>query len=388
MSREARAIVVITFLFVMGGTPIGAQTGEQSKPAPKLAFGGRPKPLLRLVDGSQLATATVVLTNSGTANADGVTFLLLEDNSVPVEACGVRDLTAVGTALVDDPCANKPEPVALAAGATKRFAITVRVPRPAGLRDPLVEARSSVAGVTPVVGEVTVSRSFSEARLWWPLYVAGAAAGVFLVCGIFATLGAKHRDPPKGLGVLTWARAKVFTESAWSFKDSWLTNIAALGGVLGTVLGATGFFNEVLPGVSAGRFTGFSLVFGGLALVAPIVYTTLGTRHATSDGNVIAVGTVAGLLVASTVTISAVAGQLMALAMLTHMSDASDTFQALCFVGLIAGGLTVGVYAVRSARWLSIQPAPKASADTDDSRALQPLGSAASGYAVSSAGAL
>ena len=68
-------------------------------------------------------------------------------------------------------------------------------------------------------------------------------------------------------------RDVVATGSSWSFSSSWLTNVTALGAVLGTVLGATGFLADVLPGTDTGRFTGLSVLFGAFVIAAPIVYS-------------------------------------------------------------------------------------------------------------------
>jgi len=379
----AAGVVVLISIVALNGA---AFAQKEETPAPKLAFVGRTKPVLRLVDGEQLATATVVVANTGNAPAKELTFLLLEDGASAVEACGVQDLAS--SPAVKKTCDPKAEPVELAAGMSRRFAVTFDVGQPGRAREPLIEARSAVAGVVPALAEMTVSRSLSDRRMWWPFRAAVVAALVFAACGVLATLGAVNRDssttsPMKS--IWRWATAKIFTAASWNFKDSWATSIAALGGVLGTVLGATGFFTEVLPGVSAGRFTGFSLVFGGLALLAPITYTALSRRDETLS---VSVGTVAGLLIASAVTIAAVAGQLMTLGLIVQMSDAPPFFQALCFLGLSLGGGVVVVYAVRSAAWLAKQPPPPAPAGEGTAGSIMATATipAASGYAVQAAG--
>lgn len=384
MSRRPGAAAVLISVVVLGAAPAGAQ----AKAVPQLGFAGHARPVLRLVDGNPLATVTVVLENTGGADAAGVTLLLSEDNTVAEDACGIDDLSPANAVITQAPCASKPAPLVLAPGAARRLSLTFRVSQTTRLRTPLVEARSSVPGVPSAFTEATVSRSLGNGRLWWPIWAALAAAAMFLAAGAYVTRTAPHRDPSDRAGVWGWASAKVFTASSWTFRDSWATNVAAVGGVLGTVLGSSGFFNEVLPGVSAGRFTGFSLLFGALAVVAPIVYTALGRRHQTKAGTLIMVGTVAGLLVASAATIAAVVGELTTLALLVHMSDAPGPFQTICFTGLTFGGLVVLCYAVRSARWLSHLPEPPEPGDVEGLLAAPSFTPAASGYAVMSAGAL
>ncbi|MCX4564684.1 hypothetical protein OHA02_52355 [Streptomyces phaeochromogenes] len=61
-------------------------------------------------------------------------------------------------------------------------------------------------------------------------------------------------------------------DKPWRVDDSWLTNISALGAVLGTVLTTTGFVDDWLPGVSLGPLLGLNLLYGVFVLFAPVVY--------------------------------------------------------------------------------------------------------------------
>ncbi len=63
--------------------------------------------------------------------------------------------------------------------------------------------------------------------------------------------------------------------ATWSFQDSWATNIVALGAFLATVLDASGFLSEVVPGRSTGVFTGFSLLYLSVIAVAGLVYQAM-----------------------------------------------------------------------------------------------------------------
>lgn len=306
-----------------------------------------------------------------------------------MQACAVRDLTSLGD-VVDKTCeSSKPPPVQLTAGTTRRFAVTFELQPTERPRDPLIEARSTLAVMAPALAELTVSRSLSDRRMWWPVRAALLAALGFVVFGMVGTRGAVNRDPAGSPALWRWATAKVFTSAPWTLKDSWATSIAAFGGLLGTVLGAAGFFTEALPGVSAGRFTGFSLVFGALAVFAPIVYTALSRRDSTLS---ISLGTVSGLLLAGAVTVAAVAGELATLGLLVQMSDAPSSFQALCFVGLGIVGVVVIVYAARSAAWLSRTPLPSTPGGPPregpgEGLAMAPaMSPAPSGYAVEAAG--
>jgi hypothetical protein len=362
--------LVLTGVLVGLGTlfgPAGAATAQDddNESTPELAFVGREKPVLRMVDSDRLATVTVALANSGT-EAEHVSFRLLVDGAPAVVACGI-DRLGTGARVVSTPCpdgeASPPAETTVAASLVERFDVSFVMSAAAPPDNAALEVQvSDGTGVTPIVTELEFNRSLSDQRTWWPIWRALIAAAVFVVGGALVT-GATWK--PRGLW--TWATTKIHTAAAWSFTDSWATSITTLGGVLGTVLGATGFFQEVLPGVSAGRFTGYSLVFGVIAVLAPIAYIALGSRDTlTDDGKdvEVSVGTHAGLLLAGAATVASAAGQLTALGLLVTMADAPDRFQTLCVAGLVAGILLLLVYAIRSARWLSQIPAPTTTAET------------------------
>jgi hypothetical protein len=69
----------------------------------------------------------------------------------------------------------------------------------------------------------------------------------------------------------------VKTGSAWNFKDSFATNVTAIGGLLAAALTAAGSSSSLLPGVETNRFSLLNAAWAGLAAIAPIVIG-LGTR--------------------------------------------------------------------------------------------------------------
>jgi hypothetical protein len=89
--------------------------------------------------------------------------------------------------------------------------------------------------------------------------------------------------------------------ATWSFKESWASNLTALGATLGTILGATGFISEVLPGVSLGGFVGINVLFGFMILLAPVAFVALSSSEK---------GTYGGLFSSAALTISASLGEL------------------------------------------------------------------------------
>ena len=154
----------------------------------------------------------------------------------------------------------------------------------------------------------------------------------------------------------------VATGSSWSFSSSWLTNVTALGAVLGTVLGATGFLADVLPGTDTGRFTGLSVLFGAFVIAAPIIYTAAskwtfvsspgGNPNPNPNGNGSAAGTLVstgrvwGVIAAAAVTLAGVVGELGTLVTLTNTTQGDEAAKDFVFAMLAAAAVITVCYSV------------------------------------------
>ena len=171
------------------------------------------------------------------------------------------------------PCANpavivtsdQPVPITVQAGASVAPVLTITMTQYCpGIDGTIIVAGGS--GATPASLRFALTNSVQGTEYWYPV-AAGLGAGILflIVMLIVIVVGAQHGKSGK-LGDV------VATGSSWSFSSSWLTNITALGAVLGTVLGATGFLADVPPGTDTARFTGLSVLFGALVIAAPIVY--------------------------------------------------------------------------------------------------------------------
>lgn len=139
----------------------------------------------------------------------------------------------------------------------------------------------------------------------------------------------------------------------WSFKDSFATNVTTVGAVITTVLAASGFITEVLPGLQIGFFVALSLLFGFLVLLGPAAYGSL--------SNEAGKGTYLGLMVSMGITTGAVVGQLSTLTIMLHRGGIQ---QAWGTVGFFIGVLIIAGYMHRSAIALvlpSLKPGEKAS---------------------------
>jgi len=73
-------------------------------------------------------------------------------------------------------------------------------------------------------------------------------------------------------------RRPLYAASAWTWGDSWVTNITAVGTLIGTVLTASSGVAALLPGVDQGRFSLLLAMAGGVSIVAPLVFALLNYR--------------------------------------------------------------------------------------------------------------
>jgi hypothetical protein len=73
-------------------------------------------------------------------------------------------------------------------------------------------------------------------------------------------------------------RRPLYAASAWTWGDSWVTNITAVGTIIGTVLTASSGVAALLPGVDQGRFSLLLAIAGGVSVIAPLVFALLNYR--------------------------------------------------------------------------------------------------------------
>jgi len=139
-------------------------------------------------------------------------------------------------------------------------------------------AAALAAGADPVEVALTVRRDVSAAQyLWIPL---GCGVGLAVLLIVLTMLIGVPR--PDGKTVHThrvkfW-RMPLYASSAWTFGDSWVTNITALGTLIGTLLTATSGVASLLPGVDPPRFSLLLVMAGGFAVIAPVVFGLLNYR--------------------------------------------------------------------------------------------------------------
>jgi hypothetical protein len=231
-----------------------------------------------------------------------------------------------------------------------------------------------VAGTaTPTFVPVTLlNNTHSELFLWLP-FLCGGGLATIVVCG------ARKRGGNPGSNV------SVPADVAWSASDSWVTNIAAVGGVLTAVAAAaSSSLGNVLPGIPIARVEILSIIFLALLALAPLLYgvrtrvvqTTMGPREVDITMSAIVdvavrngpreqeefhtlvpddqppstktTGTVGGVLLASLATLIAVLGELTTVGMMVSLSTADEIISIVLYVGLAVGAGIVIWYSLCS----------------------------------------
>jgi hypothetical protein len=211
----------------------------------------------------------------------------------------------------------------------------------------------SAALIVSVAGSTTSSPNGPDLDLSVPLYAGGAAA-VFIV--IMAGVIACRMS--NGLSFRLWIRGPVYAGPAWTAKDSWVTNMAAVGAILGIVITDSGTALKLI--VLQTPLAGVTLLFivlGGAAAVAPVVYGA--TAKIESQGITDTTGLVWGLLLAGAASIFAVVGEMATMGLLVwDIADTTATKWAI-IIALGLGGAAIGLYSVRSLMYFATLPAPR-----------------------------
>ncbi len=231
-------------------------------------------------------------------------------------------------------------------------------------------ASTSAAAATPQPEAITLTLSRITAvfeAVWLPLIVGVLFA--FIVC-VVSYVVSRWRTRPKphaGIcerikaGIPEWIKAdirewikadipeRIKAGSSWNFKDSYATNVTAIGGLLGAAVAAAGSSSTLLPGVETSRFALLSALWGAVAVAAPLVLS-FGTQSSTLpgahpfDAPQPATSVRFGLLMFCLgITLTATGAELTTLGVL---ASESATSHAAVYGALMAFALLVGAYVV------------------------------------------
>jgi hypothetical protein len=192
----------------------------------------------------------------------------------------------------------------------------------------IVDSNKTPAVSVPfVIKEVVPGRVLFDVLLW------SAILGALTCIGAHFAIRWGARPPNTNPPKLT---DEVEPAQTWSFSGSWASNLTALGAILGTVLAATGFLTDVVPGISTGMFVAISLLFGFLVLVAPVIFVAMHDRSGKPS--------YLGLLVAATFTLWAAIGELASVAQLTARAGLSPSLQAAPWIVVAVLMIVLGAY--------------------------------------------
>ena len=185
---------------------------------------------------------------------------------------------------------------------------------------------------------------------------AAIAVGVFVVIVALRSPVPDHRPGSAGDATFTfpspaWGTASIHVSSGWSFADSWATNVAAVGGALGSAVGASGGLGGLVAASGQGVFTTMSLLFGGAAALAPLVFAAFACKPEVAEAADLTdqvLGSVGGLYGAASASLFGLVGELCLSAVIAWGSDGSLPEQVLISLALAVAAFVVAVYAART----------------------------------------
>ena len=178
-------------------------------------------------------------------------------------------------------------------------------------------------------------------RLWIP--PAAGALGGAIIAILAGVIAYRRVNPRPGW---SWLGTGVNAGPAWTVSDSWVTNIAGVGAILGAVANALGGLGSVISDKDATGVIVLFIVFGGAAGIAPIVYAATAIQE--SQELVQMVGSIWGFLLAGVVSLLAVLGELATIGLLIFEVGNSGAVKGIVVAFISVAGLIVALYSVRA----------------------------------------
>jgi hypothetical protein len=163
-------------------------------------------------------------------------------------------------------------------------------------------------GAAPLDITLTVERQVTAWQYVWIPVICGSALGVLLI-PLTRLFGVPRRGfrPGQAHRPGFW-QTPLYASAAWTFNDSWATNITAIATVVTAGLAATTDIGEVLPGVDLGRFSMLIALAGGITVAAPLVFGLLNSWLQAVDPTVTSMAQVCLAFAGHSATIGVPAG--------------------------------------------------------------------------------
>jgi hypothetical protein len=235
------------------------------------ASAATPAPLSGTADGLTQSTAdagtwqTTAYLNTAALCAEPVTFALqlTPSTGMPVPSAAVSGLTAnCGAAEAASPITAVK--LSFTPGEVPQSATLVVTP------SPVLAASESQLDIT-----LTVRRHVSVLQYLVIPVCCGAGLAVALIVAMMAFGVPRPGRRNARMDTEDFWRRPLYAASAWTFGDSWVTNITAVGTLIGTVLTASSGVAFLLPGVDQGRFSLLLAMAGGVSVIAPVIFALL-----------------------------------------------------------------------------------------------------------------
>lgn len=282
------------------------------------------------------ASAPIVIDSRAPALADG-------DGGVHTAVIGLTNLTTGAAALTvagdaaDRGCKIDLDPSRLPPA--ERADVTVTASAGCAVRadgiDFTVTARGG--GRTLRAIPVTAAPAPAAAPDWdmllaFPIALGGLLLGALL---LYCAWGWKSHSPGERLTQLG---------ATWSFSESWATNVTAVGGILTGVIGSTDVMTAIF-GADAGDVAALAVVGAAVAVAFAIAGPVVLLATKTDNGRFI---TVAGLLLASAVTLAGAFGELWVVLQTGRDADLGTWGERFLAIAAAAAALLLLVYAIRT----------------------------------------
>lgn len=256
------SILAAAFLGLSPGARHHAQTQPDPSPSPTASFAAT-SPILN--QQSPRVWKTTVLVDSSPSCLGGLKYQLVTASPnyvIDGAVAGMAPVPPAGTAVRE--CGNGTGQFVAVSLVFKLKKPFQTVPLGATL---VVEQPNGTA--TPTAEMVMIiHRVVSQ---WQYLWIPMICGGILVVCylalvgtvPLFNTL----RNKPAHF----WTQP-MYASAAWTFQDSWATNIATAGTTIAAVLTGLGTVTTLLPGVQLDRYAVLIGICGAIIVAAPLVF--------------------------------------------------------------------------------------------------------------------
>lgn len=195
------------------------------------------------------------------------------------------------------------------------------------------------AGILPSTEAITLTRSPENSDFGWILGGSLIVGLAIIVTFIACPRWPEEKEP---------ASKFIYTDSTFSFSQSWATSIGAVLTVVATVFTTTGVLADLVPGIDTGFFLAVNITYGVILAIAPVTYSAF--QKVVNNHTY---GTRIGFCFAATITGIAVGGQLTTVGAVVWLSDLGHDARVglLVFIGVIAAVIVAYTEATRRQLW-------------------------------------